>query len=287
MLCLQHLSARRGGSLCLNREWGLTRRMPSDGKKIGKGPRQDVILGQLRVSPALRIRDLAAQFSVTTETIRRDLDDLGGRGLLNRTYGGAAGSPLVLEPNFEERSAIDVEERAAAARGIAQIVQDGNALMIDAGVTTIYVAKRLAAQFKDLTVVTNGFGVASALASNPGIHVMFCPGQFDGHEGGVSGEETVAFLRRFNSSLTIIGASGLEEEGPTDARSSSAWVKRTMIERAEKAAVVVGKSKFGKRASQLICPLNLLDYVVSDETPPAGLNLAMRSASVELILSKE
>ncbi|MBR0898985.1 DeoR/GlpR transcriptional regulator [Bradyrhizobium tropiciagri] len=256
-----------------------------DTKRVGKRPRQESILSELRLSPAIRIRDLAARFAVSTETIRRDLDDLNERGLLSRTYGGAAGSPLVLEPNFDERRNTNVEERTAAAQSVSQLVHEGDVLMIDAGVTTIYVARRLSAEYKDLTVITNGFAVASALTANPGIRVMFCPGEFDGHEGGVSGEETIAFLRRFNASLAIVGASGLDEEGPTDTRTNSAWIKRIMVDRSDKAAVVIGKSKFGQKASHLICPMETLDFVASDGVPSSKLLTAISRAKVDLKLA--
>ena len=110
---------------------------------LGKLDRQEAILAQVRATPAVRIAKLAKQFHVSTETIRRDLDDMGERGLLSRTYGGAAGPPLVLEPSLDERYRTKVDQRTIIAKAARELVTPGDTLMIDAGSTTIYVARQL------------------------------------------------------------------------------------------------------------------------------------------------
>jgi DeoR/GlpR family transcriptional regulator of sugar metabolism len=247
-----------------------------------KADRQRAILAELRASPAIRISMLAESFSVSTETIRRDLDEMSGQGLISRTYGGAAGPPISLEPSLDDRYRTLVDQRSRIARVAGSLVQNGDTLMIDAGATTIYVARRLAAELRDLTVVTTSFGVASSLVSNPTIRVIVCPGEFDPRDGGVAGPDTLAYLKRFNPSWAIIGASRLDAEGPSDVNSTSAWIKRVMIEQAEVVMLVADQSKFERAAFERVCPLASLDHLVTDSEPPAQLAKALAKANVEV-----
>lgn len=249
-------------------------------RRLSKAARHERILAEFAVDATLRVADLAARFGVTTETIRRDLDALAEAGLINRTYGGAARGGAGVEPGFNERYRQRVEERRVVAEQAAALVDSGDVLMIDAGSTTTHLARRLAADARELTVLTNSIGVATALASNAGIRVVLCPGDYDAREGGVCGAETVGFVRRFHAAKCFIGASGLTEEGACDANHDAAWVKRAMLERSDRRVLVVDASKFGVGAVDRICELGDLHDVVSDAPPPARLARALGRAGV-------
>ena len=251
-------------------------------KSQPKRVRQESILAELRASPAIRIAELATTHSVSTETIRRDLDELSAEGLISRTYGGATGAPLAGEPLLDERFRANVDQRTAVAKATMPLINNGDSLMIDAGATTIHVARRLAAELSELTVVTNSFGVATALAANPSMRILMCPGQYDASDGGVTGPETLAYIRSFSVTTTIIGASRLDIEGPSDFNSASVWVKRTMIERSRQTVLVLDNSKFEQKAFENICTLEALDHLVTDGSPPAPLVKALGVAGVEV-----
>ena len=253
--------------------------------KLSKEVRQQRVLAELKVDATLRVSDLAGRFEVTTETIRRDLDALASRGLINRTYGGAAPTGLAAEPDFNERYRQHVEERRRVAQAAVMHVENGDVLMIDAGSTTTHFARRLAADVQDFTAITNSVGVASSLASNSTIRVMLCPGDYNPHEGGVCGPETLAFLRRFHANKAFIGASALDEEGPSDASPEAAWVKRAMLERSDRHLLLVDAAKFNLRALDRICDLNALDDVVADAAPPRRLARELTRAGIELRLA--
>src|ERR1700681_2390643 len=159
-------------------------------KKMKKSERQTRILGELRASPAIRISGLAGGFGVATETIRRDLDELNQQGMLSRTYGGAAARPFGAEPTLSERYKEYVEERERVGALAARAIKPGQVLMIDAGSTTLHFARRLSAELRDLTVITNSFSIASVLSTNQTISVVVCPGRYDGREGSVFGADS-------------------------------------------------------------------------------------------------
>ena len=109
--------------------------------RLSKRERQDRILARLDTPVAVRISDLAEEFDVTTETIRRDLDELAERGLLARTYGGAAMRALTDEPGIATRAQTNVAERQRIALDAARLVKSGDVIMIDAGSTTAHLAE--------------------------------------------------------------------------------------------------------------------------------------------------
>jgi DeoR/GlpR family transcriptional regulator of sugar metabolism len=240
------------------------------------------IVAELRAHPTVRVAELARAFGVSTETVRRDLDALSDGGLVSRTYGGAALPAIGVEPSVAERHRELVEERQRIARRAAQLVAPRDVVMIDCGSTTWYVARRLAAEGHHLTVVTNSLNVATALAANPTLRVVLCPGEYAASEGGVFGPETIDFLRRFHADKAVIGAGGLTGGGPTEVHSGAAWVKRVMLERARRGILVIDHSKLGHARYEVVCPLERLDDVVIDASPPPELAGALSEAGVQL-----
>ena len=247
------------------------RRRMSEPQRLSKKHRQDRILAELRASATIRISDLAGELGVSYETIRRDLEEMGQSGLINRTYGGAVARPFGFEPAWNERFGKLTEEREAIAALAARLVQPGEALMIDAGATTLHFARRLAAELKDLTIVTTSFAAAMALGANPSFAVISCPGRYDPHEGSVYGPDAIAFLGRFNANRVFMSASGITAEGPNEANSGAAAVKRAMLRRAEQRVLLLDSGKFDQPSLEVVCPLSDLHRLVCDAPPPRGL----------------
>jgi len=251
-------------------------------QRLSKKDRQDRILAELRVASTIRISGLADALGVSYETIRRDLEELDQSGRINRTYGGAVARPFGFEPAWNERFNSMTDERQRIAAMAVGFVQPREVLMVDAGSTTLHFAQRLAAEAKDLTVITNCFAVAMALSTNPTIAVIACPGHYDAHEGSVSGPDTIGFLSRFNANHCIIGASGITAEGPNDAHSSAVAVKRAMLSRCKQHILLVDHSKFDRANLEVVCPLSRIHRLVSDAAPPRDLAKALRDADVKL-----
>ncbi len=252
------------------------------GGRLKRDERFERIIDELRASATVRISRLADEFGVSNETVRRDIDELSRRGLVDRTYGGAAVRPMAREPAVNERYRALVEERARIGACAADLVEPGDVLMIDSGATTTHFAQRLAVIGKNLTVLTNGIGVALALGQNPKLRVILCPGDYSPREGGTFGPETTALLRRYHANKAAIGASGLTIDGPVDMDSRASWVKRAMIERSERRILLVDKAKFDVRSLEVVCPLADLDDVVTDAAPGPVLGEALDAAGVRL-----
>lgn len=252
----------------------------------GKSGRQERIVDALNHYPALRVSELAERFSVTTETIRRDLEELNGAGLLNRTYGGAIRATDA-EPALSERHNILVAERERIARAAVVLVPVRGLLMIGSGATTVHVARRIAFERQNLTVITHSFGVATVLAANPTIRVIMCPGDYNPREGATYGAQACDFLGSFNADLAILGASGLAVEGASDALLDSALVYAAMVRRARQVSIVADRTKFDRTFSARFAEWSGVDSLVTDQQPTGALLSAISRAGTRIYGSSE
>lgn len=250
--------------------------------RLSKNQRQERILQRLGSDVTVRISTLADQFDVTTETIRRDIDELTDKGLVDRTYGGAASKSLSSEPAMEQRRLTQVAERERIGVCAAALIDPDDVLMIDAGSTTLGFARSLAARDMNLTVLTNCLAVAHVLGAFKRIRVMLCPGEYRDTESGLYGEETIAFLDRFMANKAIIGAGGLTSDSVTDADSQASWIKQKMMERAEKSFLLLDHSKFDTQLFSTVCKTSQIDSIVTDTAPPRPIVSAMEDAGVDL-----
>src|SRR5689334_8452662 len=119
-----------------------------------KARRQELILAELRVSRTIRVADLAEKFGTSTETIRRDLEELKAAELINRTHGGATSLPMGGEPTLSEREHVFVPERRRIAERAVGFLRPNDVVMMDTGTTTLEVARAMSARLFLLTVIT-------------------------------------------------------------------------------------------------------------------------------------
>ncbi|MGE3148515.1 MAG: DeoR/GlpR family DNA-binding transcription regulator [Pseudorhodoplanes sp.] len=256
-----------------------------DRGRHSKGERHELILSQLNAAPTLRVSEIAAELGVSTETIRRDLDELTDRGLINRTYGGAV-RPMGAEPALSQRHQLMIREREAIAAAVSTLISANEVIAIGAGATTLHVARKIAASHRDITVITHSFGVATVLAINPTIAVLLCPGRYNGREGCVAGIEAADYLSRFNVNRAIVGATGITADGPNEVDPDAAAVYRAMIERASEAVVVADHGKFGVPALSVYARWSSIATLATDAAPPPPLARVLKSAGVGILLAK-
>jgi len=253
--------------------------------RLSQEDRHAQILALVRRDGIVRVATLARTFDVTTETARRDLDELAESGALQRTYGGGASRSLIDEPGIGLRDLVHLPERSRIAATAAALVEPGDAVMIDAGSTTSLFAAALAARNLHLTVVTNCLPVARALGTNAKCRVILCPGDYVPREGGTFGADAVDFIRRFKANKAFIGAGGLTPDGVTDADSLGCSIKRAMVERSDRTLLLLDSSKYDVVQFERVCALSAVDDLLSDATPPKKLAAGLKRAGVRVTLA--
>lgn len=253
----------------------------------GKEARHAAILQALGTDPTVRISTLAARFGVSGETVRRDIEALSAQGAVRRTYGGASVTHAGVQPDFLAREAMAGAERARIGAAAARLIEPGAVLMVDAGSTTARFAQAMAARGERATLITNSLPVVSAAGEAEGLRLLVAPGEFYAAERALYGAETDAFLRRFSADVALIGASGLTLEGPTDAESRAAWVKRAMLDRAPRRMLLLDSGKFGLGYLERVAELSALTDLVTDAPPPAALAAALERAGVRVHVAED
>lgn len=257
--------------------------MVSDDGLSKKQRRQRLIVAEISANATIRTSTLAQLLNVTPETIRRDIEELTRQGIVRRTYGGAAGAFAGLQPIFEERSAIDVEERRKIAENAAALVEPNSVIMIDSGSTTTLFAQALSTQPKKFTVISNSLGVLGALAGHPDARLILCPGDYSRRERAVYGPETLAFLNRFNVDAAYIGASGMMADGPVDVETDAVWVKRTMLSRAKTSVLLASSIKIGRPYLAVICPWQDIDVFITDKEITGSFQDVILSSNIRVV----
>ena len=226
--------------------------------------------------------ELAAQFGVSEDTVRRDLRDLAEQGLLRRVYGGAVPkTPASL--TYAGRKGESTTAKAAIARAAVRFFRDGQVVFLDAGTTAVEVAMHLPPELK-LTVVTHSLPVASALAEHPGSRVVVLGGTLLRETLATAGAETVEGYRRVRADVCVLGVASVHPEVGLGAFfHEDAEVKRAMVGAAAQVMAVASAEKLGTSAPFIIGPLSVVDRLVTDPSAPAETLRAYAEAGVEVV----
>lgn len=246
--------------------------------------RRSKIVGKLKYERTLKVNALTQEFSVSIETIRRDLEFLENKGYLKRVYGGAIriGS-FGEEPSYAKREVKNLEAKRAIAIEAAKLIENGDTVFFDIGTTCLEVAHLLADK-KDITVITNSMMIAKDLADFPSCRVYFLGGDVRKGELSTSGTLTNAAIMRFNADKAIIGAAGIAlESGITDYNLEEAHVRAQMIERSKYSIVVADSSKFGVIAVDTVCMLDKVGVIITDTNIPKDIKKELKAASIETV----
>jgi DeoR/GlpR family transcriptional regulator of sugar metabolism len=249
--------------------------------------RQAYILERVRGDGAVRVADLVRELGVSDMTIRRDLELLHARGLIEKVHGGATAVPgsALFEPGFAAKLALQQAEKEAIAEAAVALVDPGTAIGISAGTTTYALARRLA-DIVGLTVVTNAVRVADVL------HDAWRTDQTIVLTGGVRtpsdalvGPFAVAALRSVHLDLVIIGVHGMDvHSGFTSPNLLEAETDRALIEAGRRLVVVADHTKWGVIGLSSIARLNQADVLVTDSGLDPAAREALASQVKELIV---
>ncbi|GHE94048.1 DeoR family transcriptional regulator [Aliiroseovarius zhejiangensis] len=254
-------------------------------RRYKKQERHDQILLELKLKPHVRVADLARQFGVTTETVRRDIEDLGRDGLLQRAHGGASARHAGSHRDLDERRHERVAERERLGRFAASLVTEGTSIMVDAGATTMEFARALAFQQTRVTVITNSVQVAMILGQSPATSVRLTPGDYLPREAAVIGTETCDYLAGYNVDACFIGAAGLSDTGVSEAVAGFASVKRAMMRQSANHHFLMDASKFGRTHLEQVVRLDDIGTLISDQRPEKPLSDALRARKVRVLVA--
>ncbi|MGM7720029.1 DeoR/GlpR family DNA-binding transcription regulator [Metabacillus sp. Hm71] len=236
--------------------------------------RKKIILELLEENGQVKVADLAYQFDVSTETIRRYLEELESEKKLKKVYGGAVKIENENEePTLYEREILRVEEKKQIARKALEFIEDGDVIVIDEGTTTYQMVNGLCGK-NGVTVITNSFPVSSLLISYANRQLfngelIFIGGkvQFDHYRSSSSLSEKMA--KEFFPDKVFLSADGLlPNKGVMSYNMEKTMLSQIYLENATKSFLLIDHSKLNVKASYRLAGINEIDYILSDVPMP-------------------
>lgn len=234
------------------------------------------------------VNDLAHEFAVTTETVRRDLSLLESRRLLRRVHGGALpiDSFTVLEQLLSDRDAANTEEKRRIAIAAAALLPDAEAtLVIDAGSTTALLPEALPRD-RALTVFTHSVPVAARLAELPHVELHLLPGRVRRNTQAAVGVETVQALSRIRADLAFVGTNGITlAHGLSTPDQTEAATKSAIVGCAQRVVVMADSSKIGQERTIRFAALEDVDVLVTDDGLEPDRRTELESVGLEVVVA--
>ncbi|MGC7102495.1 DeoR/GlpR family DNA-binding transcription regulator [Amycolatopsis lurida] len=250
--------------------------------------RQAVILEEARRTGAVRVSDLVGRLGVSDMTVRRDLDVLASRGLVEKVYGGATSvvGKSTDEPGFEAKSVRQRAQKEAIAALAAGLVKPGTAIGISAGTTTWTLARALDA-VPGLTIVTNSIQVADVLrGSSQADRTVVLTGGVRTPSDALVGPVAVNSLRSLHLDVVFLGVHGMADgPGFTTPNLTESETDRALVEAGRRLVVLADHTKWEIVGISTIADLDEADVVVSDDGLSERAIEILREKAGELIIA--
>jgi len=230
--------------------------------------RRNIILEKLQEDKRVVVSDLSRRFSVSEETIRRDLDKLHKDGLAIKSYGGAIlNEDTNIDMPFNVRKKHNITGKQKIAEIVSGLIDDGDNIALDASTTAVFIAKAIKEK-ENLTVVTNSVELLVELSDVAGWNVVSTGGGIMKGYLALVGSRVLEVLDTYNVDKVILSCKGLDiRKGITEGNELFSHVKQGMIKSAKQFILAVDHSKFNKTAFSKISTIECADIVVTDEKP--------------------
>jgi len=255
-----------------------------DLRNLTQQERMQHVLHLLESRDYVQVAELSEAFAVSEVTVRSDLTTLARQGLVARIRGGVRALQLgQSEVGFDLRLRLEVERKRAIARAAAAMVDEGEAVALDASTTAYYLALELRSK-RELVVVTNGLLVATALADAPGITVLVTGGTLRLSAMSLVGDLGADVLRTTRINKGFLGARGLSiSRGLMDLNPDEVRIKQEMADACEQVFGIFDGTKWHRSALLAFVQVEDLAGIVTDSSAPVAEVEAWRAAGVDVM----
>lgn len=241
------------------------------------------------------VNELAELFSITQETVRRDLAALEDSGQLRRVHGGAVGPDGLTrsELSLTERQSQRLDEKQRIATAALALVPNAPtaSILLDSGTTTAALAERLAGWAPanagdELLVITNSLPTAASLSTNKHLLLDIVGGRVRGLTSAVVGARATEQLSALRPDIAFIGANGIHADfGLSTPDPVEAATKTAMVRAARQVVVVADASKLGAETLVRFATLEEIDTLITTAEPSPELAAALSAAGVEIVIA--
>lgn len=227
------------------------------------------------------VAEMAARFGAAEMTIRRDLDRIVGMGMARRVRGGAISLLMRGEElPFALRVLDQSEAKSRIATAVAEVLRDGEAVLLDSGTTAVLVGRALAG--RRLTVMPMSLHAASELAASESVRLMMPGGETRPGELALVGPLALASIGALRFDTSVLTPCGLSGGQLTAHNLADAEVKQAMVRSAARVIIAADSSKFRQTALAIVGAASDADMMITDAGAPADAVDALRAAGLEV-----
>ena len=254
-------------------------------KGLSSSNRRVAITEAVMATGTVRIEELSDRFAVSRMTIHRDIEALKERGVLRRTRGTVtAVASSLFEASLEYMSRQQLAEKASIAACAAELVQPGDAVILDDSTTGLSIANRLV-KCQPLTVISNFERVLNLLKTKPPIKLISTGGEYSQLCDAYIGTVTLNTLRNLAADIYFMSAAAIVGDVCYHPEQDIVLVKQAMLRAARKKILVVDHSKFARRSLHAIASIQDLDMVIVDSNIDSQDVQRLRQTGVEVRLT--
>ncbi|MFC4722631.1 DeoR/GlpR family DNA-binding transcription regulator [Geojedonia litorea] len=246
-----------------------------------KKERQKIIIDEVSINRKVSSSFLSEKLNVSEDTIRRDIHELHGKGLLTKVHGGAISTIQKLY-HYNEDVIYNRENKIRIAQKAISLIRDGMVIIMSGGTTNLMLAKLFPKELK-ATIYTYSLPIAMQLIEHPLIETIFIGGKIHRNSMVTIGIDVIQYLSNIRADICFMGVSGISiEQGITDEGYEVSLIKKAMINSSDHIVYLATSNKLNLRHRYDVCNINEIDMVVTnlDSTDPAledyqkaGLNL--------------
>jgi DeoR/GlpR family transcriptional regulator of sugar metabolism len=254
-----------------------------------KSDRRRQITEVVQQSGSKTVSELCDLFDVSEMTIRRDLRDLDREGVLRRVHGGAVSNlGRSYEPPFTVRSTRNIEIKKAIGKEAAELIIDGDSIVLDVGTTTLEIARALQGKH-NLTIITASLPIANEIISNlsltSDVRLILTGGIVRSGELSMVGPIASQTYSGFHADKAFIGIGGISfESGLTEYNIEDAMVKKPFIQNAHRRIVVAESSKIGRTTFTSVAPLSMIDILITDSNVSEDSKRLLSELGIEVLV---
>jgi DeoR family glycerol-3-phosphate regulon repressor len=247
--------------------------------------RQNRILALARENGKVDVETLSTTFKVSPQTIRKDLNELCDKQLLQRIHGGAIVGSGIENVSYEARRLLAPGSKKAIGQMAATLIPDNSSLLITIGTTTEQVAHALR-DHRGLLAITNNINAIEIMKNFSGVKLIIAGGQVRRSDGGIVGVAAVDFINQFKVDYAVIGVSAIDEDGSLlDYDFREVRVAQAIIKNARHVILVADRMKLERSAPIRIGNISGIDTLVVDGALPQKLEDICLASGVEIIIA--
>ncbi|MBO8173433.1 MAG: DeoR/GlpR transcriptional regulator [Bacillaceae bacterium] len=249
--------------------------------------RKRTIMNLLEREEKVKVQELARLLQVSDETIRRDLERLEKEGLLSKVYGGAVREKTHFwELPFEQKTTLLQNEKKAICRAAANLVEDGDIIMVGFGSTTVDLVRFLRDRI-NVTLITNSPPVLMQAMEMFQGRVIFTGGELEREQKLMVGPLAERTIEQLKANKAFISAGGIStSNGITDYDLNGASVSRKMMEQADEVIVLADHTKFGKTTFASLCKIEDASRIITDKKCSREWSAYLAERDVELLIAE-